>query len=463
MSGRIALVTLVADPRHQTRRALHLLETADVLVVDKEAPLHALPPLPGAETVAVQSSEEATRTLYEEAGRGRQVVRAVLPDRAASVMRTEIRVLAERGTPVEVVPWVRPEDAARARFLAVPGEDGAGSRRETFVPVTGEGVGPLIERLRAAWGDDVHVVLIDRRGLPLYGPVRLGAWAYEGPEDAVFGALVGASRLSTSPLDGRRVLLLRTQAQAGPLRFLLEDAGAVALEAPILEVAAPDWSRVDTLLHSLHRYRWVVFTSQNGVEAFFDRLRYLGRDIRSFDARIAAVGAETRRRLQDLGLLVDLVPEPGRSRQEGLLELFRAVQPVGQAILIATGERRAPALAGGLRTLGAVVDEAVVYRTRPARLADWVEPEILSGSIDAVAFTSGSTARFLVRQLSEEGRRRLRECCLVAIGPVTRQVLEELHLPVAAEARSPGPAGIVDALARCLGGSAAPLSESGNS
>jgi uroporphyrinogen-III synthase len=453
MSGRIALVTLIADPRYQTRRAIHVLQTADVLVVDKDASLYGLLPLPGAETVVVQSAEEAMRTLSEEAGRGRQVVRVVSPERALSVMGAEMHPLAARGHLVEVVPWVRPEDAARARFLVAPADKGSALSRENFVHLdTGAGLPALVKRLTAEWGSDVDAVLIDRRGLPLYGPAALGAFAYAGPEDVVDGVLVGVPRLARPPLEGRRVLLLRTQAQVGPLRFLLEDAGAVALEAPVLEMAAPDWRRVDPLLHGLERYRWVVFTSQNGVEAFFDRLRYLGRDIRSFDARIAAVGPETRRRLQDMGLLVDLVPEPGRSRQQGLLELFRAVKPVGQAILIATGERRAPALASGLRALGAVVDEAVVYRTRAALLAEWVEPELLSGSIDAVAFTSGSSARFLVRQLSEAGRRRLTSCCLVAIGPATRQVMEELRLPVAAEARSPGPGGIVEALSRCLSG-----------
>lgn len=454
MTGRLALVTLLSDARHQTRRALDLLRGADVVVTDEGYRGAGLPRLPGALALTVGTSDEARSTLREELLRGQAVVRAVAPDRVRAVLAEEVRPLAEEGVYVEVTPFVRPEDVAAAHFLMPPALAGRLSDEAAplFFRTRGPDLAPLLERLQREYGSDTAVSLVDERGRPFYGPVALGLWSYAGDSSRVWGVLVGPSRarFAAGSLAGRRVLILRTPAQGEPLRLLVEDAGAVALEAPVLQISPPDWSRVDPLLAGLERYRWLVFTSQNGVEAFFDRLRFLKRDIRSFDARIAAVGSETRRRLEDLGLVVDLVPDPGRSRQQGLLHLFREMRPVGQSILIATGDRRSPNLAKGLRELGAVVDEAIVYRTEPAPLPAWVEPELMAGGIDAVAFTSGSTARFLVEQLSEAGLARLRSCCLVAIGPATRAVLDELKLPVAGEADQPGPAGIVEALGRCL-------------
>jgi uroporphyrinogen-III synthase len=452
MSGRLAVVAIVADPRHQTRRALDLLRTADVLVTDVHSSASGLPALPGAEAVRVESAEEALATLAEELERGQRVVRAVVPERMAAVLAEEIRPLAEQGWQVELAPFVRAGDAARARLLMPPPSDDEG-----FLNVPDGHVQALVEALRERSDPATPAALLDRRGAPVYGPVALAAWQYAGEAGQAWSLMLGALRLvgASTGLEARRVLVLRTQVQVEPLRLQLEDAGAVCLEAPILEVAPPDWEPVDALLAGLERYRWAVFTSQNGAAAFFDRLRFLRRDIRTLHARIAAVGSETRRMLQDLGFQVDLVPDPGRSRQQGLLEVFRSLRPVGQSILIATGERRSPALASGLRELGAVVDEAVVYRTRPAALPDWVEPELEAGGIDAVAFTSGSTVRFLMDQLSEDGRARLRECCLVAIGPSTRQEMAEWNLPVGGQAESPGPSGIVAALKRCFSASSA--------
>jgi len=112
-----------------------------------------------------------------------------------------------------------------------------------------------------------------------------------------------------------------------------------------------------------------------------------------------------------------------------------------------TGERRSPKLAEGLRKAGAVVDEAVVYRTVPHPLPPWVDMELRRGGVDAVAFTSGSTARFLWDQLSTAARERLARCRLVTIGPATRAVVEELGLPVAAAAARPTIDALVEALA----------------
>lgn len=57
------------------------------------------------------------------------------------------------------------------------------------------------------------------------------------------------------------------------------------------------------------RYRWLVFTSANGVEIFFARARACGVDHRVFaDKKFAAIGAYTAERLRDLGFIADLVP-----------------------------------------------------------------------------------------------------------------------------------------------------------
>jgi uroporphyrinogen III methyltransferase/synthase len=66
---------------------------------------------------------------------------------------------------------------------------------------------------------------------------------------------------------------------------------------------------VDALLE-LNAYDWLVFTSVNGVTAFFDMFFRRFQDMRDIGgARIAAVGPATAAKLRELHLQVDLTPD----------------------------------------------------------------------------------------------------------------------------------------------------------
>jgi uroporphyrinogen-III synthase len=279
---------------------------------------------------------------------------------------------------------------------------------------------------------------------------ELPAWRAAGLPVSVLPGVDTRSAVDDGPrggLDGWRVLVLRQEGQDTLIRELLEEAGAAVLSAPVLAIEAPSWADADPYLLRLSRYQWLVFTSANGVSQFFGRLWYLGGDIRETPARLAAVGPETRRRLEDLYLRVALVPE-GEHSQDGLVEAFRQVGIRGQNVLIATGNRRRPHLAQGLRAMGAMVDEAIVYQTVARTLPAWVDEAFQARRVDAVLFTSGSTADFLAAQLSPDGRAGLADAVRVSIGPATSRTLAQLGLPATVEARTPSMASLVEALER---------------
>src|SRR5262249_47923507 len=75
------------------------------------------------------------------------------------------------------------------------------------------------------------------------------------------------------PLFGRRVLVTRPRHQAAEMLRRLEELGAVPSVLSAVEIRdPPDWGPVDTALARLPEYDWMVFTSANGVEYFFQRL-----------------------------------------------------------------------------------------------------------------------------------------------------------------------------------------------
>ena len=90
-------------------------------------------------------------------------------------------------------------------------------------------------------------------------------------------------------LFGKRVVVTRSRAQAGVFSELLLDEGADVEEFPTIAIADPDdFGPLDRAIERLSdgSYNWVVFTSANGVERFFERLagsKAFLRDARIFD------------------------------------------------------------------------------------------------------------------------------------------------------------------------------------
>src|SRR5204863_8991765 len=134
---------------------------------------------------------------------------------------------------------------------------------------------------------------------------------------------------------------------------------------------------------------WILFTSVNGVKAFFDRLRALGGDIRDLRGlRLGAIGPKTSGRLTQLGLKVDAFPDEYRA--EALANVIGEVK--GTRVLLARAEEARDVLPKTLEQRGASVTIAPVYRTvKTRRLAADVKRRLLDRDVDVVTFTSSST------------------------------------------------------------------------
>ncbi|MFC1910189.1 uroporphyrinogen-III C-methyltransferase, partial [Chloroflexota bacterium] len=89
------------------------------------------------------------------------------------------------------------------------------------------------------------------------------------------------------PLFGKRVLITRPKRQAGQLSRLLTGLGAMVVEAPSIKIQAiTETGELDEAITNTGDYRWIFFTSVNGVEAFFERLKTLGLDSRRLSANL---------------------------------------------------------------------------------------------------------------------------------------------------------------------------------
>ena len=248
----------------------------------------------------------------------------------------------------------------------------------------------------------------------------------------------------TRPLFGRRIVVTRTRAQAGALSAQLRALGADVFELPTIRIEPPtDAREFAELVQDVHAYDWLVFTSPNGVTAFFDMFFKLYNDARSIGGvRIAAIGPATAAKVREYHLAVDL--QPAEYVAEAVVAEFAKEGSVeNQRILIARAEQARDVLPNQLTKLGDIVDVAVAYRTV-------AETDDVSGGIerfraegaDLITFTSSSTAEhFMALKLPLPP-----ELKTASIGPITSQTMRDLGLSVDVETKTYDIPGLVAAI-----------------
>lgn len=467
MTGMVYLVGAgPGDARLLTLRAAQLIETADLVALDalvskdivaripktteivyvgKRASAHALP------------QEQINQLLVAEAKKGKTVVRLKGGDPFVFGRGgEEAEELLAAGVPVEIVPGISSSIAGPA-YAGIPVTHRAYATSVTLVTAHEADSGSTGIKWNAlAQLDGTIVFMMGFANLPTichklieHGmsgergcavvskatrldqrtvtgtlrniEARVAEAKLETPALIVVGDVVKLhdtlNWFESKPLYGKRVVVTRAREQASELKRLLEDAGAQVLQFPTIEIVPPaSWESLDRAVES--RYDWLVFTSTNGVAAFFSRLFLLGKDVRALaGTKIAAVGASTAADLRARGVNPDLVPERFISTE--LLPLLPQDQTGIRTAVIRAEEGR-DELLDELRRRGGEVDLAVAYRTLAADTdLDELRGLLEADAIDIVTFTSGSTVDNFFAKL-HPGR-----ALLVSMGPATSEAIRK--------------------------------------
>ena len=227
------------------------------------------------------------------------------------------------------------------------------------------------------------------------------------------------------PLQGKRIVVTRSQAQAGGLVERLGALGADVLELPVLRIIDPEDKReFAELVSSAHTYDWLVFSSTNGVRRFFDAFFAVYKDARSIGGvRIAVVGPGTQQAVESYRFSADLVPE--KHVAEGLVEAFKNDYDIeNQTMLWVKPKHARSVITDGLSEQRAIVDECVAYSIEPETddptgAADRFKRD----GADLITFTSSSTAQYF----HDLGLPWPEGCKAASIGPITTSKLKELN------------------------------------
>jgi uroporphyrinogen-III synthase len=236
-----------------------------------------------------------------------------------------------------------------------------------------------------------------------------------------------------------KVLITRPRNQADSFANALAKAGFEPVFFPVIEICPFEENvALDRAITKLNCYDWIVFTSVNGVDAFFNVIASRRRSNLLVDEgiasvalfprndtnpKVAAIGPKTAQSLEARGVTPDFVPDEyvAEAILPGLGDLR------GRWVLLPRAEIARKALPEAIVEAGGIAHEIAVYQTLPA------EPDpdglaALKSGVNAVTFTSPSTVENFIEIVSSVGLDPLSlpgNPKITCIGPITQKAAEE--------------------------------------
>ena len=235
----------------------------------------------------------------------------------------------------------------------------------------------------------------------------------EAPAILVIGKMAELHLCNAEPDARKSALVVGTRSFTDKMAALLDKDGLRTVKYPCLEVV-PQPEEIPGN-EAIAKYKWIVFTSANGVRIFWEEMRRRRTDLRRFThIKYACIGPGTAKELEEKLLLkADLIPKEYTT--EALAQaLGYAVSP-GQEVLILRAEEGNVLLTKALECEKIPYKDCRVYRTR------YFAPEVEADleECDYVLFASaGGVRAFLEKNVLPE---RMVPVC---IGTKTGEELE---------------------------------------
>jgi len=251
------------------------------------------------------------------------------------------------------------------------------------------------------------------------------------------------------PLFGRRIVVTRARAQASDLSRTLREKGAEVIELPTIKIQPIKNAKpLDQEIRRLNLYDWLIFTSVNGVEHFFNRLHACRQDVRALaNVKLCAIGPATKEALEQRGLRVDVMPKEFVA-EAIVKKLKKSTQLKGKKILVPRAKEARDLLIKELQKSGAQVKEVAVYETIIDREnKDGLLKSFREAAPDIVTFTSSSTAKNFVDLVGKKSFKTIfSKSKFVSIGPITSKTAKGLGIKIAAQAKQYTIPGLLQAI-----------------
>ena len=236
------------------------------------------------------------------------------------------------------------------------------------------------------------------------------------------------------PLLGKHVLFTTPRNYAGALGRLLLERGARVVWMPTIEIwPLSDYREFDEAIDHLSDYEWIGFTSENGIEAYVNRLTVKGIDMRAIrNTKLAAFKSDAKA-LEKHGIKADLLPD--EQSPKGIIDELKRRGVKGGRILVPVPEvvgvqepYVVPEFVEQLKGIGMTVRRVPAYMTTAVTKGIDIEKRmLLNGEIDIVILTSSAEIFSLLTYL-EDKKEVLNSTTIAYMGKFTAKTGKEVGL-----------------------------------
>lgn len=396
----------------------------------------------------------------------------------------EALALKDAGIPYEVVPGVTSASAvlasagipvthrllSRSFHVVTAHTSGDTGLPEDFFHLTNTG-GTVIVLMGASqidavckglmqqgWNGDTPAAVIQNGTLPnqktVTGtlqelPAKAQIAGISSPAVIAAGKTAALNLLSSvrRPLDGIRIGIIGTDSFTHRLKGLLDCRGARADVICRMQVIPCRNKELEESFQQISNYTWLVFTSANGVRLYLEQLlknlksqQPIKADLRCLgNLKIAAVGKETNRALEEFFLHADYVPDTpdSQSLADGLVKRLTA----SDRVLIPRAKQGQDHLPERLKQAGIFFCSIPVYDVVPV----WEETNKFQ-EYDFFVFASPSGVSSFFSRNYPKGQAKF--CC---IGAVTARVLENHGVHADLIPKEASAKGIVEQIEKAAG------------
>ncbi|WP_449537152.1 uroporphyrinogen-III synthase [Ferdinandcohnia sp. Marseille-Q9671] len=234
------------------------------------------------------------------------------------------------------------------------------------------------------------------------------------------------------PLLGKTVLNMRGKRQAADFSHKIIETGGIPIEIPLLAFQKPTNTEfIFQTIKELHTFDWLIFTSKNGIDFFFDFYAQVTEEsgVSPPFPKIAVVGSKTEKALLEKGHRPDLVPDEYIA--EGLFESLKPFVKPGSRFLLARGNLSRSYLVDELTVKGAEAVDLIVYDTIGDNGDKATLCKQLKKGIDFIVFTSPSTVNQFYKMVKDtDWLKWTSNSVFACIGPETQKAALQVHIPV---------------------------------
>lgn len=254
---------------------------------------------------------------------------------------------------------------------------------------------------------------------------------------------------SSKPLFGKNVIVTRARNQNSEfLSKITDELGANAIEFPTIKTIKTNPNSWNNVFDNINDFNYIILTSQNGVDAFFNGLFEKNIDARNLThIKFCVVGHQTAKTLKQYGIIADIIPKSQIST--GLIEILKDILIKTDKVLLPRVKNAKQYLSNALKEI-CDLTEVVTYETVAD---DSDKTDILAmlknNEIDYITFTSGSTVENFVNSIEQQNINLLKNVKILSIGEQTSKQIKRFNLNEFAQADKPSIDEMIKLLKRC--------------